>query len=113
MKKPWTRSNSLHEQMARQKGGSDRTQSPSHDEIARRAYELFVNRGCTQGQDRQDWMQAERELRASTAVALSPKPSAAATGLRADSKDAAKASAKTIPTAGCGKNGTGDGLNTV
>ena len=36
---------------------------PSHDEIARRAYELFLARGGAPGHADEDWMQAERELR--------------------------------------------------
>ncbi len=35
---------------------------PSHDEIQRRAYEIFVSRGGTPGRDFDDWLQAEREL---------------------------------------------------
>jgi hypothetical protein len=35
-----------------------------HDEIAKRAYELFQKRGCTHGHDCDDWFQAERELQA-------------------------------------------------
>jgi hypothetical protein len=33
----------------------------NHD-IARRAYDLFVARGCKHGHDLEDWLQAEREL---------------------------------------------------
>jgi len=33
------------------------------DDIARRAYELYVSRGCEDGGDVDDWRQAERELR--------------------------------------------------
>jgi hypothetical protein len=36
---------------------------PSHDEIARRAYQLYQARGCEHGRDWDDWLQAERELR--------------------------------------------------
>jgi hypothetical protein len=36
---------------------------PSHEDIARRAYQLFEKRGGTQGHDQDDWFQAERELR--------------------------------------------------
>jgi hypothetical protein len=36
---------------------------PTHEEIAARAYELFLARGRRHGHDREDWMQAERELR--------------------------------------------------
>ena len=35
---------------------------PSHDEIARRAYELYRQRGGSDGRDWDDWLQAEREL---------------------------------------------------
>jgi len=37
------------------------SQAP-HEVIAVRAYEFFVQRGCTHGNDLQDWFQAEREL---------------------------------------------------
>ena len=40
-----------------------RTQ-PSEDEIARRAYELFEQRGGEHGHDREDWLEAERQIRA-------------------------------------------------
>jgi len=33
-----------------------------HEEIARRAFELFLARGGTHGQDLADWFQAEREV---------------------------------------------------
>lgn len=33
-----------------------------HDAIARRAYELFEQRGCQHGRDQDDWLQAESEL---------------------------------------------------
>ena len=35
---------------------------PTHDDIAMRAYELFVQRGGQHGQDFEDWLAAEREL---------------------------------------------------
>ena len=35
-------------------------------EIARRAYDLYLTRGCEDGYDVQDWLQAERELNGST-----------------------------------------------
>lgn len=37
----------------------------SHDEIARRAYEVYLARGAAPGRDLDDWLQAERELRSS------------------------------------------------
>jgi hypothetical protein len=36
---------------------------PGAEEIARRAYALFVARGGAHGMDLDDWLQAERELR--------------------------------------------------
>src|SRR5687768_3620760 len=35
----------------------------THEEIARRAYQLCEDRGGEHGHDLQDWFQAERELR--------------------------------------------------
>lgn len=35
----------------------------THDEIAKRAYELFEARGREHGHDLDDWLQAERQLR--------------------------------------------------
>ena len=34
----------------------------TEDEIARRAYELYLSRGREDGGDLEDWLQAEREL---------------------------------------------------
>jgi hypothetical protein len=36
--------------------------SPTHEAIATRAYELFLQRGADHGQDFDDWLAAEREL---------------------------------------------------
>lgn len=36
---------------------------PQPDAIARRAYELYCERGYQDGRDMDDWLQAERELR--------------------------------------------------
>ena len=35
---------------------------PTYDDVAKRAYELFVARGGTHGQDWDDWLSAERQL---------------------------------------------------
>jgi Protein of unknown function (DUF2934) len=37
--------------------------APSGSDIARRAYDLYLARGCDSGHDVEDWLQAERELR--------------------------------------------------
>lgn len=43
--------------------------APSRDDVARRAFELYCERGGQDGHDVQDWLQAERELlTASTAA---------------------------------------------
>ena len=36
---------------------------PTHDAIARQAYELWQNRGCPVGQDTELWLEAERQLK--------------------------------------------------
>jgi hypothetical protein len=40
-----------------------------HD-IARRAFEIFCERGCEHGHDFDDWLPAERELRGSVETAV-------------------------------------------
>ncbi|HVV52812.1 MAG TPA: DUF2934 domain-containing protein [Polyangia bacterium] len=40
---------------------------PSQDEIARRAYELYLQRGSVPGHEKDDWLQAEAELAADAA----------------------------------------------
>ena len=39
------------------------------EQIARRAHEIWVKRGCHHGQDQQHWLEAERQLRAEMAGA--------------------------------------------
>jgi hypothetical protein len=36
---------------------------PTTEQIAQRAYEIYQARGGTEGQDLEDWLQAERELK--------------------------------------------------
>jgi hypothetical protein len=38
-------------------------EEPGPDAIARRAYELYCERGCEPGREMDDWLRAERELR--------------------------------------------------
>jgi hypothetical protein len=40
-----------------------RSNRPTEEQIAQRAYELFLARGATDGQDVEDWLGAERALR--------------------------------------------------
>jgi len=35
---------------------------PSHDDISQRAYAIYLSGGRTNGQDQQDWFQAEKEF---------------------------------------------------
>jgi Protein of unknown function (DUF2934) len=37
--------------------------SKSNEEIARRAYEIYLDRGCENGRDVDDWLAAEKELK--------------------------------------------------
>ena len=41
---------------------------PSHDEIARHAYAIFLANGSQHGHDQDDWLQAEQLLRSGTIV---------------------------------------------
>ncbi len=36
--------------------------APTYDEIALRAYHIYLERGCTPGDPMEDWLNAEREL---------------------------------------------------
>ena len=42
---------------------------PTKEQIEKRAYELYLARGCQPGMDVEDWLAAERELNAQTDVA--------------------------------------------
>lgn len=55
---------------------SDRAPKPpaqpatvTNSDVTRRAYELYLGRGCEHGHDVEDWLQAQRELRTSSATA--------------------------------------------
>ena len=52
------------EEQGKQQIGLNKTSviRPNDEQIARRAYELYLNRGQTPGHDLEDWLQAEREL---------------------------------------------------
>jgi hypothetical protein len=39
-------------------------QDPTPEEIGLRAYEIYVSEGCQEGSDLENWLRAERELRA-------------------------------------------------
>jgi hypothetical protein len=48
---------------------------PSHDEIARRAYEISLQRGSQPGHELDDWLSAEKELQVQRAVVIEAQPS--------------------------------------
>ena len=35
----------------------------THKDISKRAYEIYVENGCKEGQSEQNWLQAEQELK--------------------------------------------------
>ena len=35
----------------------------THEGIARHAHEIYIEKGCRQGHSKQDWLQAEQELK--------------------------------------------------
>lgn len=47
-----------------QAAGTSASGSPTYDEIAEAAYQRYLRRGGGDGQDFDDWVEAERELRA-------------------------------------------------
>jgi hypothetical protein len=57
--------------------------APSEEEIARRAYELYLARAAADGCDLDDWLEAEREVAAVSAPrAARVRPAATASGPR-------------------------------
>ena len=55
--------------------GSTGTTRPTHAEIAKRAYEIYLKTGRQQGQCERNWLQAEQELRKQGTAAFQSKPS--------------------------------------
>ena len=43
---------------------TDENSTPTHEQIAARAYEIFIERGQPQGRDLDHWLEAETQLRA-------------------------------------------------
>jgi len=52
------------------RGTSNDGQGSPEDGISQRAYEIFCERGCEHGHDVDDWLQAERELKAPTSGSI-------------------------------------------
>ncbi len=63
MKKPRRRADKA---ITTQPDGDVAPSSLDQAKIARRAFEIYCDRGCLDGHDLDDWLMAERELRAAT-----------------------------------------------
>lgn len=48
----------------------NRSANVTDSDIAQRAFELYCERGCQDGHDVDDWLQAERELRGAVSFAV-------------------------------------------
>lgn len=61
---------------------------PTHDMIATRAYQLYVERGYVDGHHEEDWSRAESELRASSVPAINApvSPTARSRSIRPESR---------------------------
>jgi hypothetical protein len=53
-----------------QKTSSSNGSKPTQDDIALRAYHIYLERGCTPGDPLDDWVRAEREL---TETSIKPR----------------------------------------
>jgi hypothetical protein len=68
MMKPTTRSKATQTCVTQQTYNAAKpapavTPTATHDDIARRAHEIYIKKGCPQGQCEHNWLQAEQELR--------------------------------------------------
>jgi topoisomerase IA-like protein len=73
---------------------------PQREQIARRAYEIYLQRGGKGGQDLDDWLQAEREIEESRekAAAKTRKPGAKKTAAKkSTAKTPRKSTKKSTP----------------
>jgi hypothetical protein len=62
--------------MAKQMTSSNPT--PTHEQIARRAYEIFIERGQPEGHDLDHWLEAEAQLCASGRIGREAQPQSGA-----------------------------------
>lgn len=64
---------------------SEQTESIPHQEIARRAYDLWQERGCPIGSPEEDWLRAEEEIRRQRAQPVAGRSKGVRTRARAAS----------------------------
>jgi hypothetical protein len=57
-----TRKSSASVQRPRATAKEQSSPRPTYEDVARRAYELFIERGGEHGRDWDDWLSAERQL---------------------------------------------------
>jgi len=50
------------------KSGAGKSAKISHEQVALRAREIWMKRGCLPGQDEQNWLEAERQLKAELGI---------------------------------------------
>lgn len=67
---------------------------PSHENIARRAYELYCESQYEDGHDLEHWLRAEEELRAGPQPRAVEKPDRRATRFRSASADRSQAASQ-------------------
>jgi hypothetical protein len=60
--KPNSNEKSTEAELARSRAAAGPDGKSAHDEIRRRAYEIYLERGGQPGGEIDDWLQAEREL---------------------------------------------------
>jgi hypothetical protein len=89
--------------------------APTHDAIARRAYEIYIKKGRQQGQCKQNWRQAEQDLQheGKTTCAGPQCGRAEAPAARAGSQPAGKAVAGALPPIVGGGDSTRGGTTRV
>jgi len=74
------------------------TQTPTHEQISRRAEELWEQYGRPSGRDEEIWLEAERQLRPPTAAPV-PPVAPAASAPRSDDGNTAPVAKPKISTA--------------
>jgi len=52
---------------------TDSNSAPTQEQIARRAYEIFIERGQPEGRDLEHWLEAERQLHAAGQTKSAPQ----------------------------------------
>ncbi|HXT13718.1 MAG TPA: DUF2934 domain-containing protein [Candidatus Angelobacter sp.] len=76
---------------------TESSSTPTHEQIARRAYEIFVERGQPEGKDLDHWLEAESQLRA---AAQPSRSSQTASSQSASSSSPIRSAQMTAPSNG-------------